>query len=238
MASPSKKRRYEFLKIPYIAVQHNLIYVIMYKQTGFFQFYSCFFLVFFVLFGNQVCAQSPKDSLKVAYFASGCFWCVETIFESVDGVEEAVSGYSGGQEENPTYKSTSSGVSGHAETVAVYYNPSKISYQNLLTVYFGSQDPTTYGQFPDFGSAYRSVVFHQNKQEKKAVDSLHSILNRKIYGGKMQTEILPFEKFYKAEEEHQDFKKNNPNNPYIQKVSIPRLERFKKVFFKTADKEL
>ena len=219
-------------------MQHNLIYVTMCKQTRFFQFYSCFFLMFFVMLGNQGRAQSPKDSLKVAYFASGCFWCVETIFESVDGVEEAVSGYSGGQEENPSYESTSSGVSGHAETVAVYYNPSKISYQNLLTVYFGSQNPTTYGQFPDFGSAYRSVVFHQNKQEKKAIDSLHSILNRKIYGGKMQTEILPFEKFYKAEEEHQDFEKNNPNNPYIQKVSIPRLERFKKLFFKTADEEL
>ena len=215
----------------------NLSYFTMCKRTGFFQFYSCFFLVFFVLFGNQVCGQSPKDSLKVAYFASGCFWCVETIFESVDGVEEAVSGYSGGQEENPSYESTSSGVSGHAETVAVYYNPSKISYQNLLKVYFGSQNPTTYGQFPDFGSAYRSVVFHQNKQEKKAIDSLYSILNRKIYGGRMQTEIIPFEKFYKAEEEHQDFEKKNPNNPYIQKVSIPRLERFKKLFFKTPDQE-
>ena len=187
----------------------------MCKQKRFLLFYTRIFLIF-VIFGIQAKAQTPKDSLRVAYFASGCFWCVETIFESVDGVEEAVSGYSGGQEENPTYKSTSSGVSGHAETVAVYYNPSKISYQNLLTVYFGSQDPTTYGQFPDFGSAYRSVVFHQNKQEKKAVDSLYSILNRKIYGGKMQTEILPFEKFYKAEEEHQDFKKNNPNNPRSQ----------------------
>jgi len=208
------------------------------NKHNFFHFYSCFFLLFFVMAGNQSRAQSPKDSLKVAYFASGCFWCVEAIFESVDGVEEAVSGYSGGQDENPSYESTSSGVSGHAETVAVYYNPSKISYQNLLTVYFGSQNPTTYGQFPDFGSAYRSVVFHQNKKEKKAIDSLHSILNRKIYGGKMQTEILPFEKFYKAEEEHQDFEKNNPNNSYIQKVSVPRLERFKKVFLKTADEEL
>jgi peptide-methionine (S)-S-oxide reductase len=205
----------------------------MYKQTRFFHFYFCLFLLFFGMLDNQCLAQSPKDSLRVAYFASGCFWCVETIFESVDGVEEAVSGYSGGQEENPSYESTSSGVSGHAETVAVYYNPSKISYQNLLTVYFGSQNPTTYGQFPDFGSAYRSGVFHQNKKEKKAIDSLHSILNRKIYGGKMQTEILPFEKFYKAEEEHQDFEKNNPNNRYIQKVSIPRLERFQRMFVKT-----
>ena len=208
----------------------------MCKQIRFFHSCFCFFLLFFVMLGNPCRAQSPKDSLKVAYFASGCFWCVEAIFESVDGVEEAVSGYSGGQEENPSYESTSSGVSGHAETVAVYYNPSKISYQNLLTVYFGSQNPTTYGQFPDFGSAYRSVVFHQNKKEKKAIDSLHSILNRKIYGGKMQTEILPFEKFYKAEEEHQNFEKNNPNNPYIQKVSIPRLARFKKGFSKLQTK--
>ena len=197
----------------------------MCKQKRFLLFYTRIFLIF-VIFGIQAKAQTPKDSLRVAYFASGCFWCVETIFESVDGVEEAVSGYSGGQEENPTYKSTSSGVSGHAETVAVYYNPSKISYQNLLTVYFGSQDPTTYGQFPDFGSAYRSVVFHQNKQEKKAVDSLYSILNRKIYGGRMQTEILPFEKFYKAEEEHQDFEKKQSQQPLYPKGFHPKAGAF------------
>ena len=171
-----------------------------------------------------------SGELKVAYFASGCFWCVEAIYESIEGVEEAVSGYSGGHTKNPTYESTGTGKTGHAETVAVYYNPKKVSYKSLVEAYFGSQNPTTFGQNPDFGSAYRSLIFYQNKTEKKVVDSIFAALNKAVYKGKMVTEIVPFQKFYKAENYHQNFEKLHPNHSYIQAVSIPRLNRFKKEF--------
>jgi peptide-methionine (S)-S-oxide reductase len=171
-----------------------------------------------------------NGELNVAYFASGCFWCVEAIYESIDGVEEAVSGYSGGHTKNPTYRSTGTGKTGHAETVAVYYNPKKISYSNLVDVYFGSQDPTTYGQNPDFGAPYRSIIFYKTNKEKKIANRYFKALNNTVYEGKMVTEIVAFEKFYKAEKYHQNFEKLNPNHRYIQAVSIPRLKRFKKKY--------
>jgi len=192
-----------------------------------------------VIFGT-LAFNNPKPELKkstavlskkeVAYFASGCFWCVEAIYESVNGVSEAVSGYSGGHTKNPTYKSTGSGKTGHAEAVAVYYDPKIVSYETLVTVYFGSQDPTTFGQNPDFGSAYRSLIFYQNETEKKIAEAAFKELNKNIYNGKMVTEIVAFKKFYKAEEYHQNFEKLHPNQSYVKAVSIPRLNRFKKAF--------
>lgn len=184
---------------------------------------------------NSVFAQKHIDkveegSLKVAYFASGCFWCVEAIYEHVKGVEEVVSGYSGGHTKNPSYKSTGTGKTGHAETVAVYYNPKIIRFQDLLTIYFGTQDPTTFGQNPDFGSPYRSIVFYSSAQEKEYIEAMFAILNKEVYEGKMVTEIKAFEHFYKAEAYHQNFEKRNPNQGYIKAVSIPRLNRFKKAF--------
>ena len=183
-----------------------------------------------IVFAQDFSKEMASGELKVAYFASGCFWCVEAIYESIEGVEEAVSGYSGGHTKNPTYESTGTGKTGHAETVAVYYNPKKVSYKSLVEAYFGSQNPTTFGQNPDFGSAYRSLIFYQNKTEKKVVDSIFAALNKAVYKGKMVTEIVPFQKFYKAENYHQNFEKLHPNHSYIQAVSIPRLNRFKKAF--------
>lgn len=183
-----------------------------------------------IVFSQDFSKKMASGELKVAYFASGCFWCVEAIYESIEGVEEAVSGYSGGHTKNPTYESTGTGKTGHAETVAVYYNPKKVSYKSLVEAYFGSQNPTTFGQNPDFGSAYRSLIFYQNKTEKKVVDSIFAALNKAVYKGKMVTEIVPFQKFYKAENYHQNFEKLHPNHSYIQAVSIPRLNRFKKAF--------
>ena len=183
-----------------------------------------------IVFAQDFSKEIASGELKVAYFASGCFWCVEAIYESIEGVEEAVSGYSGGHTKNPTYESTGTGKTGHAETVAVYYNPKKVSYKSLVEAYFGSQNPTTFGQNPDFGSAYRSLIFYQNKTEKKVVDSIFAALNKAVYKGKMVTEIVPFQKFYKAENYHQNFEKLHPNHSYIQAVSIPRLNRFKKAF--------
>ncbi len=180
--------------------------------------------------GQNLEKKVLNGNLSVAYFASGCFWCVEAIYENVIGVEEAVSGYSGGHTKNPTYKSTGTGKTGHAETVAVYYDPSLISFNSLVEIYFGSQNPTTYGQHPDFGSPYRSIVFYKSEKEKKGIQAIFDILNTQVYNGKMVTEIRLFEKFYIAEDYHQDFEKLHPYNSYIRNVSIPRLNRFKETF--------
>lgn len=170
---------------------------------------------------------NAQENKKVAYFASGCFWCVEAIYESVDGVQEVISGYSGGYTKNPTYKSINTGKTGHAETVAVYYNPKKVSFKDLVMVYFASHDPTTInGQHPDYGSQYRSIAFYKNNIEKAILKNAINRLNKEKYKGKIVTEIKKFEKFYKAEAHHQNYEKRNPKNPYIMNISIPRLKRF------------
>ena len=116
----------------------------------------------------------PND--KVAYFASGCFWCVEAIFESVDGVSEAISGYAGGHTKNPTYRTIGTGRTGHAETVAVYYDPQIVSFKTLVDVFFGSHDPTTKnGQHPDYGSQYRSIAFYSSIKEKEIIEKAISV---------------------------------------------------------------
>ena len=172
-----------------------------------------------------------KENTKVAYFASGCFWCVEAIFESVHGVEEAVSGYAGGHTLNPTYNSIGTGKTGHSESVAVYYNPEKVSFKTLVTVFFGSHDPTTKnGQHPDYGSQYRSIAFYTNETEKSIIDAAIAKLNKEFYKNTIQTEVTKLKKFYKAEEFHQNFERNNPNQGYVKAVSVPRLNKFKKKF--------
>ena len=173
----------------------------------------------------------PQNGLHKAYFASGCFWCVEAIFESVKGVDEVISGYSGGVEENPTYKEVSYGRSTHAEAVEVYYNPDIVSFKTLVTVFFGSHDPTTLNrQGPDRGRQYRSIAFYQNDKEKAIIDNAIKKLNEAVYEGRIVTQVLPFTKFWKGEGYHQDYEANNPRNPYIQNVSVPRLRRFQKKF--------
>ncbi len=184
----------------------------------------------FLLFLTNQSLQAQKKT-EVAYFASGCFWCVEAVFESVKGVEEAVSGYAGGQTKNPTYRSIGTGTTGHAETVAVYYDPKVVSFQTLVLVYYGSNNPTTKnGQHPDYGTQYRSIAFYQNDDERKIIQRIKEKLNKEVYDGKVITEITKFDKFFKAEEYHQDFEKRNPYNGYVRNVSIPRLNRFKKKF--------
>lgn len=171
------------------------------------------------------------DSLEVAYFASGCFWCVEAIFESLIGVDEVISGYSGGKEEEANYRTVISGKTNHAETVAVYYNPSIISYEQLLEVFFASHDPTTQNQQgPDRGKHYRSAIFYQNKSEKYLAETyIEKLLTEKVFY-RITTEVTPFEAFYRAEEYHQDYETRNPKDPYICRVSIPRLNAFKQKY--------
>ncbi len=165
---------------------------------------------------------------KRAYFAGGCFWCVESIYESVQGIKEVVSGYAGGSAEGAIYKKVSTGVTEHAEAVEVYYDPAEMNYETLLVVFFDSHDPTTLNrQGPDYGRQYRSAIFYQNEEEKKlALATIESLNTSGKYKDKIVTEVVPLNKFYTAEDYHQDYKKRNPDNSYIQNVSMPRLKKF------------
>lgn len=167
------------------------------------------------------------DKYSVAYFGSGCFWCVETIYESVNGVVEVESGYAGGHVTNPTYEQVCAGITGHAETVKVYFDSTQISYGKLVQVFYNSHDPTTANkQGPDRGSQYRSAIFYQTDTERKIAQSaIDSLLKAKVFPV-ITTEVAPFTAFYKAEEYHQDFECKNPNNSYVRAVSLPRLEQF------------
>jgi len=177
---------------------------------------------------------TPQDlsEYEKAYFANGCFWCVEAIFESVKGVKEVISGYSGGSEKNPTYEQVGRGLTTHAEAVEVYYDPKEISFTELVQVFFGSHDPTTFNrQGPDRGPQYRSIAFYKNDSEKKIIDNyMKALREQNVYGAPIVTEVTKFEKFYDAEDYHQDYERKNPNNSYVRNVSIPRLNRFKKNF--------
>lgn len=185
-----------------------------------------FLLFSFYLFFIQFYSQAQKT--KVAYFGSGCFWCVEAIFETVKGVKEAESGYCGGTTKNPSYEQICTGKTGHAETVKVTYDPNIISYSDLLRVFFNSHDPTTLNQQgPDRGTQYRSVIFYSNETEKQlAKDYIKNLLDKKTFK-EITTTLETFNTFYPAESYHQDFEKRNPEYPYVKQVSIPRLKAFK-----------
>ena len=176
--------------------------------------------------------QKDLSHLQTAYFASGCFWCVEAVFESVEGVEEAISGYAGGHTDNPTYQSIGTGTTGHAESVQVFYDSTVVSFETLVNVYYGSHDPTTVnGQHPDYGTQYRSILFYQNAYEKAIAENYKETLDASgDYSQPIATEIIRLKTFYPAEDYHQDYEKLHPENPYIQKVSIPRLRKFQSKF--------
>lgn len=169
-----------------------------------------------------------KNGKARAYFASGCFWCVEAVYESVKGVDEAVSGYSGGYTKNPTYQASNTGRTGHAEAVEVIYDPNVVSFATLVDVYFASQDPTQVnGQGPDKGSQYRSIIFYQNQDQKDTILKKKAALAKQL-GKPIAAEVYPFQKFWVAEDYHQNYERYNRDNPYVQNVSIPRLNRFKR----------
>lgn len=183
--------------------------------------------------GKILFAQGGAQQYETAYFASGCFWCVEAIFESVKGVGEVYSGYSGGKEENPTYEQVGHGRTSHAEAVEVHYDPKEVDFAQLVRVFFGSHDPTSLNrQGPDRGPQYRSIAFYRNDGQKKVImDYITLLESRNLYDGRpIVTQVEEFKKFYRAEEYHQDFEQRNPNNPYIRNVSVPRLNRFKANF--------
>ncbi len=187
---------------------------------------------------KKTSAESTKISTEinkgkaVAVFAEGCFWCSEHIFEAVVGVEDAVSGYTAGNTKNPTYEEVSSHTTGHAEAIMVYYDPKVISFKELVTVFFDSHDPTTLNQQgPDIGDSYRSIAFYKNAEEKKIIeDKIKELTKTKVFRNPIVTEVKPIADFYKAEEYHQDYINNNPNNSYVKGVSLPRYNDFKKKY--------
>lgn len=174
----------------------------------------------------------PVQHEAVATFAQGCFWHTEIVFQSLTGVRDAVSGYSGGQTVNPTYEQVCTGKTGHAECVQVYYDPEKISFETLVDAYFASMDPTTLNrQGNDIGTEYRSIAFYRNENEKKIIETAIERINAgKKFKGKVVTEVRPFKVFYPAETYHQEYILNHPENPYVQRISIPEFQKFKHEF--------
>ncbi len=171
----------------------------------------------------------PTKNQATAVFAAGCFWCTVHVFEAVNGVDSAIAGYAGGNTKNPTYREVGSETTGHAESVLVYYNPKIVSYEELLNVFFLSQDPTTPDQQgPDRGSSYRSAIFFETaEQQAAAIASIDKYNKSGMFKKPIVTEVKKLDAFYRAEQYHQHYIINNPNDGYVQNVSLPRFELFK-----------
>ena len=202
-------------------------------------------LALILVFAGTSCGQKAKteeknmsnqvvntEGLEVATFASGCFWCTEAIFLNVDGVAKVESGYIGGHVKNPTYKEVCSGLTGHAEAIRLYYDPKKVSYDELLEIFWKTHDPTTLNkQGADVGTQYRSAVFYHNDEQKRLAEYYKKKLgDEKVFNGPIVTEIVPASTFYKAEDYHQNYYNLNSDAPYCSFVIQPKLEKFKKVF--------
>lgn len=174
--------------------------------------------------------QKPSANEAVATFAEGCFWHAEIVFQSLVGVRDAVSGYSGGKDKHPDYEKVCSGTTGHAEAVQVYYDPSRISYETLVAAFFASMDPTELNrQGNDQGTQYRSAAFYRNQKEKQVLETEIKKVQGK-YKQKIVTEVSPFTQFYTAEDYHQEYIHYHPSNGYVANVSIPDFIEFKKNF--------
>ena len=187
------------------------------------------FYFIYILFGLITAQTEINTQKKVeqATFGAGCFWCVEAIFEGLDGVIEVKAGYAGGSTANPTYEDICTGTTGHAEVIQIEYNPVIISYEKLLNIFWKSHDPTTLNrQGADTGTQYRSVVFHHNEEQQKiAQKAMNAADSSGIYEDPIVTEIIPLGIFYQAENYHQDYYRINPNAPYCQIVIKPKLKK-------------
>ncbi len=180
---------------------------------------------------RKVSLDAPPGR-ALAAFAEGCFWCVEEVFEAVQGVDSVISGYAGGTTPNPTYQAVGGGRTDHAESVLVYYDPQVISYAELLNVFFASHDPTTRNrQGPDAGPQYRSVAFYRTAaEESEAVQAKSALEAAKTFSKPIVSEIRPLTAFYRAEAYHQDYTRHHPDDGYVRGVSVPRFERFKRTY--------
>jgi peptide-methionine (S)-S-oxide reductase len=176
--------------------------------------------------------ESAREGLAIATFGSGCFWCTEAVFQNVEGVEKVESGYSGGKVKNPTYKEVCSGLTGHAEVIQVHYDSAKVSFEELLEIFWKTHDPTTLNrQGADEGTQYRSAVFYHTEEQKKLAEKYKAELDKSgAFDNPIVTEISPYTEFYKAEDYHQNYYNLNGNAPYCSYVIQPKLEKFRKVF--------
>ena len=173
-----------------------------------------------------------NQQLETATLGAGCFWCVEAVFDALQGVEDVVSGYSGGHTKNPTYKEVCSETTGHAEVVQIRFDPSVISYADILRVFFTVHDPTQLNrQGNDIGESYRSAIFtHSDEQFRIAHEIIEEIKNEGLYSGQIVTEVTPFTDFYPAEEYHQEYFAQNPRQGYCQFVVAPKVAKFRKKY--------
>ncbi len=176
--------------------------------------------------------ESKNEKSKIAVFAGGCFWCTEAIFSQLKGVQKVVSGYSGGKVANPTYDQVCTGTTGHAECTQITYDPEQISFAELLEVFWMTHDPTTLNrQGADRGTQYRSAIFYTDEDQKQEATTLKAKLeDEKIWNSPIVTEITRFDQFYPAENYHQSYYTNNPNQGYCRIVITPKVEKFKKIF--------
>jgi peptide methionine sulfoxide reductase msrA/msrB len=170
--------------------------------------------------------RKAEGGPEVATFASGCFWCVEAVFENIEGVKDVVSGYTGGKTADPTYKEVCGGHTGHAEAVRIEFDPSVVSYDELLDQFFKSHDPTTPNrQGADVGSQYRSAIFYHSDEQKEAAEKMKAQLDEEVFEDPIVTEIAPAGKFYEAEDYHQDYFRRNSDAPYCSAVIRPKLKK-------------
>jgi len=181
---------------------------------------------------NQDIEADPDATSRTAVFAGGCFWCTEAVFEQLDGVSEVVSGYAGGDAETANYKAVASGRTRHAEAIAITYNPQKITFGQLLRIHFATHDPTTKNrQGADVGPQYRSTIFFADDEEKKVTAAYIEQLNATDkFPGPIVTTLEPLEKFYPAEEYHQNYAERNPLQPYVQHVAMPKVDKVRSKF--------
>jgi peptide methionine sulfoxide reductase msrA/msrB len=181
---------------------------------------------------DGVTTFATNGNLETIVLGGGCYWCVEAVYENLQGVEKVVSGFAGGKVENPSYEEVCSGRTGAAEVVQITYDKTKTNLDEIFQVFFTVHDPTTLNrQGADVGTQYRSAIFYANENQKKAAESIISELtDAKVYGSKIITTLEPFTKFYKAEEYHQNYYQNNKNQPYCEMVIQPKIEKFEKIF--------
>ena len=189
-------------------------------------------LTFGSVSSQKISYKMKNTDLETATLGAGCFWCVEAIFERVKGVEEVLSGYSGGKIANPTYREVSSGLTGHAEVVQVRFDPTVISYAKILEIFFKTHNPTMLNrQGADVGTQYRSAIFYHSEDQKSIAYDVKNMLSRAaIWNDPIVTEITPFTAFYKAEDYHQNYLENNTKQPYCQMVILPKIDKFEKLF--------
>lgn len=208
--------------------------------------YSCIFILLFSFFPLAACNSQAqqnqatdnksndmnRENLEKATFGAGCFWCVEAVFEDLKGVETVEAGYAGGDTKNPTYREVSYGNTGHAEVARIVYDPSIISYEQLLEVFWHTHNPTTLNrQGADVGTQYRSVIFYHNEEQKEIAEKSKAKTEASgLWEDPIVTEITPLKNYSKAENYHQNYYENNPNAGYCQVVIAPKLKKFRKEF--------